>query len=300
MTTTTTTLQDLIGQMEQDFLASPHVQQAYGLDPTKTLSSQLSPLSIERILMHCYATALHATLGIISHHQQQIQEYISTMQPHTLRWYAHMATLYRHGWTLPANGSPYYTDAGQTPDSIAKAMVVAHAVATEDVEKKQIDIKAHTLSADGQPKPLKDEQLQGLRAYMDQVKDAGILISITSQAADTITLKLTLWVDPALITTDGYSTTDPSARPVEQAITTAIRQLPYDGTLYTAKLMQAVSQVPGVMSWHLAELQAQPHGKPQPHPIKGMDRPLSGYYNLDLQASTITYKPHTPTGQATT
>lgn len=283
------TTQDIRRSISEAFIADPTIQQGYHLTPGKTFEEQFSKVSLEAILFWAFASAIHALEELFDLHRKDVAELVAEAEPHTLRWYARKAKAYLHGHALLPYSDKYDTSA-LTPEQIEEARVIRYAVASE--YGAVVYLKVAGADDKGKPTILPNTILDPFRAYIHQVKDAGVSIRIISAAGDKLRLTLEVYVQPTLLSISG-APSDKRQEEIRKAVETNITTLPFDGVFRPSDLVIALSSISGVEATVVVSAMATPAETSNWQPISGYHRPRSGYYNID--SLTINYKPYDST-----
>jgi hypothetical protein len=223
------------------------------------------------------AVAMWTIEKLFDAHVAEVQGILTTQKPHTLQWYATMAKAFQYGAALPAD-SDTYDNTGLTADQVATMQVVSYASATET--GTGIRIKAAALSGSSLAK-LSDTQLTAFTAYMAKVKDAGIRLNVTSTDPDTFYSTLTIFYDPLVLDASGQRLDGTSNTPVQDAITTFLDNLPFNGVLIYNNYIAALQAVDGVVIAEVQDASAN-YGNLQQVSVDPQYLPDAGYLAIDL------------------
>ncbi len=183
----------------------------------------------------------------------------------------------------------YYDTTGMTEQAIADAKVVKYAVATESNTVVYIKVAREV---DGNPASLTDGQLDGLTAYMNEIKDAGVSVQLRNEPADKMRIDLLIYYDPTLLTIDstGAGVLVSGEDPVREATKQVIENLPFNGMFRKSDLLAALQALPCVEVADIKSVQVKPSSAELWQTVESYDRPYSGYYSIDRL--TVDYKPY--------
>jgi hypothetical protein len=159
-----------------------------------------------------------------------------------------------------------------TDEQIAESQVVKYAAATE--ENGILTAKI----AGAEPAPITPEQLSGFRAYMQEIKDAGVQIVYVNQDADWFRASIKIWYNPSEIDNRGISIIGGN-EPVRETIENFLSSLPFNGQFRQDKLVDAIQQVPGVVTVIVPRIETSTTGAVWEQ-IEGIHLPMSGYYKV--------------------
>ena len=282
------TIQEIRRSISEAFIADSTIQDGYKLTPGKTFEEQFSKVSLEAILFWVFASAIYTLEVLFDEHRKEVKELVAEAEPHTLRWYARKAKAYLHGYALLPYSDKYNTSA-LTAEQIEKASVVRYAVASE--YGNVVYLKVAGASDKGKPIVLTDDIITPFKAYMHQVKDAGVPVRVISAPGDELRLTLSVYIQPVLLS-QGGKPSDDYQKTIRKAIEGNISSLPFDGILRLSDIVVALSRVSGVEASVVTSASASAAGANSWSDIVGYHRPRSGYYQL--QSLTINYLPYAP------
>lgn len=225
------------------FVANEKVKNIYGLQNGKTFQDQFSPVSIESIFFYIVATAIWTLEKLFDIHKQEVSNIIANMKPHTARWYANVCKLFQYGDNLTTD-SDKYNNEGKTDEEITASQIVTHAAVVE--QEKRLLIKV-AKNAGSDLAPLSADELTAFSEYIARVKDAGVQTQIISKQADDFKLALKIHFNPLVLNSEGQRIDGQSQTPVPDAIRTFLKELPFNGVLVLAYLIDALQKIEGVV-----------------------------------------------------
>lgn len=284
------TITDIKTELTDAFMANENLQKAYGFAPGTAFDKQFSRVSLESLLLYIVAFAQWTLEKLFDTHTREVEEYISTMKPHTLRWYQEKAKAFLFGLPLIA-GTDQFDTTGKGDDEIASAQVVKFAAVTESGATLYLKIAGEE---SGRPKKLDAIQKAAFEAYLHEYKDAGVRVDVTSEQGDYLRLSLDVYYNPLLLTATGQSKSD-GTYPVEDAIKNYIEQLPFNGEYRNNALVDAIQQTTGVVMVQLHSA-AQSVDNVTYNPVAAFCTPFAGYFEYDRDGvktiQTINYIPY--------
>lgn len=282
-------------QMTDAFIANAVIAGLYGLTPGLSFDDQFSSVSIESIIFDVIAFCMFNLQKLFDAHRDEVKAIIDNTKPHKVTWYATMAKLFQFGFTLVPD-EDYYNNTGFTQAAIDASKVVKYA-AVEEVGKG-LRIKVATLSgSDLAPLPL--AQLNGFRAYMQRIKDAGVRLYFTNSAADSLKLTIKIYYDALILDATGARLDGTAATPVPDAIDSFLKSpypagVGFNGLFVLAKLTDKLQAVQGVVIPEITTAQARYGALPYQNIVTEY-LPDAGYLRIinptDL---VITYIAHEP------
>ena len=284
------TIQEIRRSISEAFIADSTIQAGYKLTPGKTFEEQFSKVSLEAILFWVFASAIYTLEVLFDEYRMEVKELVAEAEPHTLRWYARKAKEYLHGRVL----LPYsdkYDLSGLSPENMDKLRIVRFAVASE--YGNVVYIKVAGATDEGKPKVLADDVLIPFRAYIHQVKDAGVPIRVISSPGDELKLSLDVYLQPTLLSPQ-HKPSEDLDKEIRKVIEENITSLPFDGVFRVSDLVVALSIISGVEASVVTTASTTPAGTNSWQTIVGYHRPRSGYFNI--KQLTINYKTYDPSG----
>lgn len=244
-----------------------------------------SATAIYRIWAYVTASVIFTLETLFDLFRAEVEGIILSQKPGSLLWYRAMCLGFRYGVGLVViNGRVGYPASDSTPALLAQCSV------REAADGLVIKVAKEVSS---QLQPLALEELNSFSAYVSAIKYAGTPTRIINIAANLLMVEATVYYDPLIIKANGEAIADGS-RPVDTAIESYLRELPFDGRLKQTSLVEAVMSTPGVLDLKIASLQHkyESYGYES---IEVSHIPESGYFKIDPSAqlsSTIQYIPY--------
>jgi hypothetical protein len=212
------------------------------------------------------------------------------MKPHSLRWYAGIAKQFQYGHDLPAD-TDQYDNTGLTDEQVASTKMVSYAAALE----VGTGIRLRVAKDEGDDlAPLSAPELASFTEYMERIKDAGVRLSVASSPADTLRLALKVFYNPLVLEVyDGkLNRIDGTATDVVAgAVKNYLKNLPFNGTLVLAWLVDALQAVDGIVIPHVVEAIGQYAAVVTR--IETVYAPDAGYVRLAGDGLTVSYEVQT-------
>lgn len=278
------TIEQIKKEMTDAFMVNETLANAYGFNEGDSFSDKFSKVSIESVLMYIVAASIGVLEKIFDAHQVEIAAMIASMKPHTLRWYVNKAKAYRAGQAL-AEGTAEYSNEGLSEEDIARMQVVKYAAATES--EATVYLKVAT-ERSGEKQPLSTDELDGFKAYLAEVKDAGVQVQIINEVASRLKLELDIYYNPMVLSSTGEHLSL-GTNPVKESIKGYINNLPFNGEYRNQSLIDALQTTEGVVIAELISVEESYDGD-NFTPINAKATPYSGYYKYDDKDITINYK----------
>lgn len=280
------TIQDIKKEITDAWLSDTTLAEAYGINSTGTWDTTFSRVSIENIICYIMAAAIYLHEQLFDVHRTEVDNTIAQMKPHTLRWYVNKVKAFRLGQAL-IDGTDQYDDTGLTDEDIEQRQVVHYASATE--AEGTVYIKVATNGTDSK-QPLNTDQLNGLKQYVAEVKDAGVRVDIINEPAGKLRLAVDIYYNPMLLNSAGIHLANGN-KPVEEAIRQYIENLPFNGEYRNSALIDKLQAVDGVVIPELLSAEESYDGDNYTN-IHAKAIPYSGYYIYENDNITINYMPY--------
>lgn len=235
--------------------------------------------------LFAYAIAYCAwTLDVLfDSHTAEVKDALLKIKPHTLSWYREKALRFRFGQALISE-TDKYSDTGLTAEDILAREVVKHAAVTEAENESRLVIKIAGESA-GVLQPITTPQYDSFVEYFKRVKDAGVLLTILNNPPDKLFFKARIFYDPLILNNTGTNILT-GGKPVEDAFTEFMKELPFNGELILMSLVDKLQKVEGVVIPSLDEVSTSyldpatsTYGSPVLVDVKC--QPRSGYFTIE-------------------
>jgi hypothetical protein len=285
------TIEQIKAGMTAEFVANSTIVALYGLDRSKTFDEQFSKASLESLFYYVVAAAFWTLETLFDTHKKEVSDIISNQKPHTAKWYANRSKAFQHGYDLPED-SDQYDNSTIDDDAIKTSQIITHAAAVEESGKLTLKVAKNGNGDDLQE--LSATELTEFKEYMSRIKDAGVNLLIISEPADTLTLDLTIYYNPLVLqkTTEGKLVNILSQEPVvENTIREYLRNLPFNGTLVLAYLIDKLQTVDGVVIPQINKAAAGYNGRLEM--FTTLYNPLAGYTRVSDDNLVIEAIPQT-------
>lgn len=278
------TIQQIFDQMQQRAvqLATENNNQ-----PAIDMFSSTSKVAVWKILFFACAFGIWTLETIFDLFRTEIDDRIAVIKPHSARWYAYMATQFQYGYNLPVE-SDTYDNTALTEAQITASKIITYAAVVE--QTRGIRIKVAKLVA-GVKTPLSVDELTAFTAYMEQVKDAGIKLLITSGAPDDLKATLRIYYNAQVLTNTGGRIDGQTATPVQDAFNDYLNNLPFNGLFIPQLMIDHLQAVEGVVIVKDDSWQAR-YGALYFAAIDVEYNPDAGYLTISNANLNLTFIPH--------
>ncbi|WP_255448639.1 MULTISPECIES: nucleotidyltransferase [unclassified Apibacter] len=249
------------------------------LDPLDSTSKT----SIWRLFVYVIAYTIFNLELLFDRHREEVDNLIAELKPHTAKWYRNKALAFQYGFDLYPD-TDVFNNEGYTDDQIEASKVVKYSAITEDSNRSRLIVKVAG-EKNGELVPLTTGEVNSFTAYMEEIKDAGVPLTIINYLPDLLYLNITIKIDPLVLDENGNAIApiNENIRPVDTTIRQYLRELPFNGELMLSKLVDKLQLTPGVKDVNIYEASSSwidPQTKNYGNPIAiTMSKiPNSGYF----------------------
>ena len=258
-----------------------------------SLQSNTSRVAVWSYVKNVAAAAIRSLEEGFDAHKKEVQGLLSNQQLGTLRWYEQQALSYQKGNTLTVQADRVFYAEDHGPE----ARIIKHAAVEEGTDDSAGTVYIKVVKDDpagGGFEALTEDELTAFSAYMEALSFAGIKTEASSAAAVPISVKGTIQVDPQRLTTSGTSLSDPSRKPIEEALREYLRDLSFNGIIRRTALVDVIQATPGVVDVYVSELKHYATGETPGSGtlFKVTHKPSSGHATL-FEPTALTYQTET-------
>ena len=265
------------------------IYQAKAQEPALSELNSTSKVAIWRLWVYIIAVAIWGLEKIFDLHRADIDKRLAELKPHTARWYRSKALAFQYGFDLLTD-SDKFNNQGHTEEAIEASKIVKYSAVIESKNEGRLIVKIAGEQGDTL-QPITDAQKQAFESYLQEIKDAGVRLSVVNYLPDVLHLQMKIVYDPLLLDSNGQSIIH-ATKPVETAIKDYLKRLPFNGELVLAHLIDALQQAEGVKIPHLVLAQSKnitsngEYGAFETIEISKI--PTAGYFTID-NFNDITY-----------
>ncbi len=265
------------------------ILQAKAQEPVLESLNSTSKVAIWRLWVYIIAVAIWSLEKLFDQHRADIDKRLAELKPHTARWYRSKALAFQYGFDLLPD-SDKFNNQGHTEEAIEASKIVKYSAVIESKNEGRLIVKIAGEQGDTL-QPITDAQKQAFEAYLQEIKDAGVRLSVVNYQPDILHLQMKIVYDPLVLDSNGQSIIH-ATHPVETAIKDYLKRLPFNGELVLAHLIDALQQAEGVKIPHLVLAQSKnitssgEYGAFETIEISKI--PTAGYFTID-NFNDITY-----------
>lgn len=268
-----------ISQIQQEIIDKVDADATLG-----TMLTSTSNVAIWRLWTYVVAFCQWTLESLFDLHVNEVTSIIATQKPHTLQWYVTKAKQFQYGDSLITD-----TDSYATIDSVKQ--IVSYAAAVEIF--KGIRLKIAKTTGDDLTF-LTTTELTAFKSYMSYVKDAGVRMYIDSNSADSLVLNLNIYYNALVLDNTGKRLDGTNDTPVQDAVDTFLKNLPFNGLYINYRLLSALAAVDGVVIPEIVSAQTT-YGALPLTSVESEYQPDAGYLRINDPADlTIIFIPHVP------
>lgn len=242
-----------------------------------------SKASIWRLFIFIISFSIQLLEKLFDAHKTEVDNLIKNQKSGTLPWYRTMALRFQFGFSLMPD-SDNFENGSASDAEITASKVVKYAAVSEGNERGLIILKIAGENGNNL-QPVTSEQVSAFQEYMMRIKYAGTKIQTRNYLPDLLSLNIDIYRDPLILTVTGVNIITGESS-VELAILNFLKQLPFDGELIIAHLVDALQQVDGVIIPHVngvwsASVNPTTGAYESMQPVHVRKIPESGYFLLE-------------------
>ena len=265
------------------------IYQAKAQEPALNELNSTSKVAIWRLWVYIIAVAIWSLEKLFDLHRADIDKRLAELKPHTARWYRSKALAFQYGFDLFTD-SDKFNNTGHTEEQIEASKIVKYSAVVESPNEGRLIVKIAGEQGE-QLQPITDAQKQAFEAYLQEIKDAGVRLSVVNYQPDVLHLQMKIVYDPLVLDSNGQSIIH-ATKPIETAIKDYLKRLPFNGELVLAHLIDELQQAEGVRIPHLVLAQSKHIGTNGNYgafeAIEISKIPTAGYFTID-NFNDITY-----------
>ena len=258
-------------------------------EPALESLNSTSKVAIWRLWVYIISVARWSLEKLFDLHRTDIDKRLTELKPHTARWYRSKALAFQYGYYL-AHDSDKYNNQWLTDEQIEASKIIKYSAVVESKNEGRLIVKIAGEHGDTL-QPITDAQRQSFEAYLQEIKDAGVRLSVVNYQPDVLHLQMKIIYDPLVLDSNGQSIAK-ATKPVEETIISYLKRLPFNGELVLAHLIDALQQAEGVKIPHLVLAQSKNitsgGGYGAFETIEISKIPTAGYFTID-NFNDITY-----------
>lgn len=246
------------------------------VDSGQTFLSDLtsaSKVAVWRTMYFVMAVGIWTVEKLFDDHVVWIENRAKELIVGNIDWYARIALEFQYGDALVFDGKEFNYPTFNPANQIVKL------VSLNEIEETTY-MKIAKLNGSGDPEELTNDELEAFKAYINKRKFAGTRFVFISREADLLRIQYRVYVDPLTMNLSGQLISDPSVKPVEDAINNYCKQLPFNGEFSITALTDKIQDAQGVVNPVYQSAQAK-YGTNSFVAIGDYYQPNAGYLKID-------------------
>ncbi|MFE3868689.1 nucleotidyltransferase [Flavobacterium sp. LS2P90] len=265
------------------FMANENLAYKYGFSVGASFDAEFSLLSLENILFEIMALALFVHEQFFDQHAREVNERLANEKAGTLPWYRTMALRFQYGFDL-VQDKDYFDNGNATITQIEDSKIIKYAAINEAEDSSRVILKIAG-EVNGVLTDFDDPaQVEAIEAYINEIRVAGVEVTIINYKADKLYLNLRIKRDVLLFTETGMDKLVGNY-PVNEALQEFMKELKFNGELRLSALIDKLQLIPGVLDATLLAAESSwidpalsGYGVPQPIFISKVAE--SGYFEI--------------------
>ena len=260
---------EIKNEIAREFMRNESAAELYGFAPGSEFGDIFGAASVENILLYVWAVCAWTLEQLVSRHKEEVTAELEELIAHRPKWYRDKVLRFMAGNELEQDSDTYDTT-GMSEGDIAAARVVKHAVAMESKDASLLTIKVAGESG-GVRQPITAEQEKQLKAYISEIKDAGVRTALVNMEADTFGCSVDVYYN-AMLEPDTVQTA------CREVICDYIENLPFNGEYTNMALIDRLQEVEGVKIVELHGSTAKAANESTTTQIDARLTPAAGYF----------------------
>jgi hypothetical protein len=242
--------------------------------------TSISKVSIWRLFVFVVAFAIWVLENLFDTHKKEVEDIIGAKMPHRPSWYKTKAVAFQCGFDL-IEDTDKYDNTGFTEEVIEASKVIKYSAVTKS--GGQLFVKIATETA-GVLSPISHEVKAAFDFYMDEITDCGVNYLVVNHLPDILLVTIKIYRDPLVLDASGLSILNGNY-PVQDTMNAYMKELPFNGELVLAHLVDKLQLVEGVIIPHIINAESQAidintNEYLDAAPINVKTIPVSGYFTI--------------------
>ena len=267
-------------EMTTAFMANESLAGKYGFTVGASFTDEFSIVSFENILFDLWSYFMFLLEQIFDTHKKEVDDIIEQKMPHRASWYRGKAKAFQYGFDL-IEDSDKYDNTGFSEEQIEASKIIKYSAVTQNGGQLLIKIASETA---GVLAPITAPQKTAFDAYVQEIADCGVKYIVVNNQPDILLLTMQIYRDPLVLNDQGMSIVNANY-PVKDAILEYMKELPFNGELVLAHLVDKLQQVEGVRIPHIINAESQiidinTNSYLPAQPINVKTVPESGYFTI--------------------
>lgn len=243
-----------------------------------------SNVAIYRLWAYIMAVAINLHELLFDTHKAEVNDIVKHQKSGRLSWYRTMALNFQYGFDLLTD-SDQFDNEGFNDEQIEDSKIIKYAAVNEAEADSRVIIKIAG-EEDDELAPISAAQRAAFASYLDEVRYAGVQLTVINYLPDLLFLNLQIERDPLVLDENGMSILNGNY-PVNDAIEAYMKLLPFNGEFVVFDFLKYIeANAEGVVTPTAINIESafidpetDEYGDPVSIPIKTI--PFSGYFKVN-------------------
>ena len=211
--------------------------------PELAAANSTSQMSFFGLLKNMWALLVQLVESSWDTLQSDVNTVLEAKRIGNTQWYAEMAKKFQYGDAVTViNNEVTYG----VIDS--EKQLVTQAACVEDLVSGRLLLKV-VKGPELARTNLSDQELTAFKQYLNEFKFAGVQVDVISRREDQLKLFATVKYDRQVLAANGTSLIEPTKKPVEEAVSAYLRNLPFNSVVSWTMLTDYMQTIPGVLDF---------------------------------------------------
>ncbi|TWP30501.1 nucleotidyltransferase [Apibacter muscae] len=221
----------------------------------KVLNSN-SKASIWRLFTYVVAYVIFNLELLFDAHTEEINTTIAEQKKGSLKWYRNKALAFQYGFDLLPDLEDFNNE-NYTEEEIENSKIIKYSAVTEATTQSRLIIKIATETGD-KLTPINEAELEAFTYYLEEIKYAGVAVTIVNYLPDLLKLGIKIKRDPLVLDANGNAIAPVNGiiKPIEKTITNYLKALPFNGELVVSKLTDQLKITTGVLDVKITQAES--------------------------------------------
>lgn len=219
------------------------ILQGKAQEPALESLNSTSKTAIWRLWVYIIAVAIWSLEKLFDLHRADIDQRLAELKPGTAKWYHSKALAFQYGFDLLPD-SDKFNNIGHSQEQIENSKVIKYCAVTDAPTESRIVIKIAT-EQNEELTPVTAHQQEAFSRYINEIKYAGVYVTILNNAPDILKLSIRIVRNPLILDESGRNVTS-GKHTVKEVIKDYLKKLPFNGELSLQALTDVIQQVEGV------------------------------------------------------
>lgn len=220
-----------------------------------------SKTAIWQLWIYIVSVAVWTLETLFDKHKAEVNDALAQLKPHSPRWYRNKALAFQDGFDLIEDSDIFRDDyyvvqtdlwVKATEEEIRNSKIIKYSAVTESTVESRLIIKIAT-ETNNELSPISTDKKDNFEKYINEIKDAGVRVTVVNYEPDILKLQLKIYRNPLVLDENGtLILTGGGSNPVKDAIRQYMKDLPFNGELVLAHLVDKLQKIEGVEIPHIS------------------------------------------------